>query len=82
MCDMVLDWTMDKFLKDGGVPKFIERMATGMGIEEQRVNVVRVYEGSVNIQYVLDFDVDNSTGELKTDDQYLTEFYNEKYKTE
>jgi len=46
-----MNWTMSEFFKDGGTTKFMDRIATSLGIKVANVKVVSVYQGSVVVDF-------------------------------
>lgn len=51
MTKVRLEWTLAEFYADGGVTRFVDRMAASLGISANRIKTVAVYEGSVIIDY-------------------------------
>ena len=50
-----MDWTMAEFFADGGTTRFVDRLASSLGIASHRIKVVAVYTGSV----ILDFQIES-----------------------
>jgi len=46
-----MDWTMAEFFSDGGTTRFVDRLASSLGISAHRVKVVAVYKGSVVVDF-------------------------------
>lgn len=53
MTKVRLEWTLEEFYADGGVTRFVDRMAAALDISANRIKTVAVYEGSV----IVDFEV-------------------------
>lgn len=47
MTKVRLEWSLAEFYADGGVTRFVDRMAASLGISAHRIKTVAVYEGSV-----------------------------------
>jgi len=56
MSKIRMEWTMEEFYKDGGVTRFVDRMAASLGIPSYRIKTVAVYEGSVIIDFAIEAD--------------------------
>ena len=56
MTKVRLEWTLAEFYADGGVTRFVDRMAASLGISAHRIKTVAVYEGSVIIEYEIAVD--------------------------
>ena len=41
-----MEWSLDEFYANGGVTRFVDRMAASLGISAHRIKTVAVYEGS------------------------------------
>jgi len=54
MTKVRLDWTLEDFYADGGVTRFVDRLAASLGIDAYRIKTVAVYEGSVIIDFFID----------------------------
>lgn len=54
MARLRMDWTMTEFWSQGGTTRFVDRLASVLGISAHRIKVVSVYEGSV----ILDVQID------------------------
>lgn len=59
-----MNWTMAEFFSDGGTTRFVDRLASSLGIPSYRIKVVSVYEGSV----VFDFAVEQEPVATTTTD--------------
>lgn len=60
-----MDWSMDEFFSNGGTTRFVDRLASSLGIDSYRIKVVSVYKGSV----VVDFQIETPTqAETKKDE--------------
>jgi len=46
-----MEWTMDEFFSNGGTTKFVDRVASSLGIHASTIKIVSVYEGSVVLNY-------------------------------
>jgi len=60
-----MDWSMAEFFADGGTTRFVDRLASSLGIDAFRVKVVSMYEGSVVVDFVIETPAVVAT---KTDD--------------
>lgn len=49
-----LDWTLEEFYSDGGTSRFVDRLASVLGIHKSRVKIVAVYEGSVIVEFFVE----------------------------
>jgi len=49
-----LEWTLSEFYADGGVTRFIDRLASSLGIHRSRIKTVTVSEGSVIIDFFVE----------------------------
>lgn len=56
MTKVRLEWTLAEFYADGGVTRFVDRMAASLGISAHRIKTVAVYEGSVIIDFAIEAD--------------------------
>ena len=65
MTKVRLEWTLKDFYAQGGVTRFIDRMAASLGVPSYRVKTVAVYEGSVIIDFIVESD-ENETPEEQT----------------
>lgn len=54
MTKVRLDWTLDAFYADGGVTRFVDRVAASLGIPAYRIKTVAVYEGSVIVDFLIE----------------------------
>ena len=45
-----LDWTKEEYFWDGGSTRFVDRLASSLGIHASEIKVVAVWEGSVWVQ--------------------------------
>ena len=61
MTKVRLEWTLKEFYADGGVTRFVDRLAASLGISANRIKTVTVYEGSV----ILDFEIISDPKESK-----------------
>lgn len=52
-CMVRMEWTFAEFFFDGGTTKFVDRLASSLGIHGSDIKVVAVYEGSVIIEYLV-----------------------------
>jgi len=48
-----MEWTFAEFFFDGGTTRFIDRLASSLGIHFSEIKIVSVYEGSVIIDYFI-----------------------------
>ena len=64
MTKVRLEWTLAEFYADGGVTRFVDRMAAALDINANRIKTVAVYEGSV----IVDFEV-SKHGAMDTESQ-------------
>jgi len=53
MVSVRLDWTLAEFYADGGVDKFVDRMAAVLGINASQIKTVAVYTGSVIVEIMV-----------------------------
>lgn len=60
-----LDWTLAAFYADGGVTRFVDRVAASLGIPAYRIKTVAVYEGSVIVDFLIEAE-DLTEEEAKT----------------
>ena len=60
-----MEWSLDEFYANGGVTRFVDRMAASLGISAHRIKTVAVYEGStvVDTQIVPEEDSNQSAEE-------------------
>lgn len=49
-----MDWTMEEFWADGGTTRFIDRLASALGIDAFRIKIVQVYRGSVIVGFSIE----------------------------
>jgi len=49
-----MDWSMADFFADGGTTRFVDRLASSLGIASHRVKVVSIYEGSVVVDFAIE----------------------------
>ena len=49
-----MDWTMSEFFADGGTTRFVDRLASSLGIASHRIKVVSIYEGSVVVDFAIE----------------------------
>lgn len=71
-----LEWTLKAFFQEDGIGKFTDRMAAVLGIHRADLKVVKVYEGSV----IVEFEV---TAEESDEDPIATlQLIEKKFKTE
>jgi len=64
-----LEWTLSEFYADGGVTRFIDRLASSLGIHASRIKTVQVREGSV----IIDFFIESETTSDEDADQAQSE---------
>jgi hypothetical protein len=48
-----LEWTFAEFYAGGGTTKFIDRLASSLGIHGSEIKIVSVYEGSLILDYAV-----------------------------
>jgi len=48
-----LEWTFADFFASGGTTKFVDRLASSLGIHGSEIKIVSVYEGSLIIDYFI-----------------------------
>ena len=65
MTKVRLEWNIDDFYRDGGVEKFIERMAEALGVPADKIKVVAAYRGSVIIDFLVEADEDQTPEEAE-----------------
>ena len=53
-----MEWSLDGFFKSGGTTRFVDRLASVLGIHASTIKVVSVYEGSLVIDYEIEEDDD------------------------
>lgn len=46
-----MEWTMKKFFDKGGTTAFVDRLCASLGIHASTVKVMRVFEGSLGVDY-------------------------------
>ena len=75
-----MDWTMNEFFAEGGTTRFVDRLASSLGIDAFRIKVVSIYEGSVVVDFAIEQEevaatTTDSTGATvtKSADQIATE---------
>jgi len=68
MTKVRLEWTLADFYADGGVTRFVDRMAASLGISAHRIKTVAVYEGSVIIEFEVQKLTDTETDEEATNE--------------
>lgn len=68
MTKVRLEWTLAEFYADGGVTRFVDRMAASLGISAHRIKTVAVYEGSVIIEFEVEKITDSETEEEAQDE--------------
>jgi len=49
-----MDWTMSEFFADGGTTRFVDRLASSLGIDSFRIKVVSIYTGSVVVDFAIE----------------------------
>lgn len=49
-----MDWSMAEFFADGGTTRFVDRLASSLGIDTFRIKVVSIYEGSVVVDFAIE----------------------------
>jgi hypothetical protein len=54
-----LNWTLNDFYGSGGTTKFVDRIASSLGVKVANVKVVSVYQGSVFVDFHV---VDDANG--------------------
>lgn len=69
MTKVRLDWTLAAFYADGGVTRFVDRMAASLGIAAHRIKTVAVYEGSVIVDFYVEALVTEDDDEESTASQ-------------
>ena len=57
MTKVRLEWTLKEFYADGGVNRFVDRLAASLGISAYRISTVAVYYGSVVVEFAIDAEV-------------------------
>lgn len=63
MTKVRLEWTLADFYADGGVTRFVDRMAAALGVPAHRIKTVAVYEGSVIVDFEILANEDAETAE-------------------
>ncbi len=48
-----MSWTLAEFYADGGTTRFVDRLAASLGIDSSSIQVTAVYEGSVQIEFLI-----------------------------
>lgn len=48
-----MNWTFSGFFASGGTTKFMDRVASSLGIKPANIKIVSVYEGSVVVDYAI-----------------------------
>lgn len=56
-----LSWTLKEFFNDGGTTKFMDRIASSLGIKPANIKIVSVYQGSVIVDFQI---IDDEAGTL------------------
>lgn len=65
MSKVRLDWTLEEFYASGGVVSFTDRVAGALGIHASNIKTVAVYEGSVVIDFFVEWNEGDSAEEDK-----------------
>ena len=60
MTKVRMEWTLAEFYDNGGVTRFVDRLAASLGINANRIKTVAVYEGSTIVDFVIEEDEDAS----------------------
>jgi hypothetical protein len=70
-----LRWSLAEFYADGGVTRFVDRLASSLGIHRSKIKTVAVYEGSVIIDFFIesDFNSDEDPDKAENELQSLTD---------
>lgn len=66
-CSVRMKWTITDFFAAGGTTKFVDRLASSLGIFASQIKIVSLYEGSL----VVDYDIvsqNNDANEEETDE--------------
>jgi hypothetical protein len=48
-----MNWTVSGFFASGGTTKFMDRVASSLGIKPVNIKIVSVYEGSVVVDFTV-----------------------------
>jgi len=48
-----MDWTLAAFFADGGTTRFVDRLASSLGIHASNIKIVAVYQGSVIVDFAI-----------------------------
>jgi hypothetical protein len=59
MTKVRMEWSLAEFYSNGGVTRFVDRLAASLGINANRIKTVAVYEGST----IVDFTIESEEGE-------------------
>lgn len=63
-----LQWTLEEFYAAGGVTRFIDRLASSLGIHRSRIKTMDVYEGSVIVDFFIESDYSSNDEPEKAQD--------------
>ena len=55
-----MDWTLESFYADGGVTRFVDRLAAVLNIHSSRIRTVACYEGSVIVDFFISSEAQTS----------------------
>lgn len=75
MTKVRMQWTLEEFYSNGGVTRFVDRLAASLGINANRIKTVAVYEGSTIVDFVIEEDEDaaeSDTGDAAAELAELT----------
>ena len=56
-----MDWSMSEFFAEGGTTRFVDRLATSLGVASHRIKVVSIYEGSVVVDFAIESEAPATT---------------------
>ena len=65
MTKVRMEWTLAEFYGNGGVTRFVDRLAASLGINANRIKTVAVYEGSTVVDFTIEADENDSLAAIK-----------------
>lgn len=68
-----MDWTLSAFFAEGGTTRFVDRLASALGIHASNIKIVAVYQGSVIVDFAIINDDANPIDSLQQVGDLLTE---------
>jgi len=64
-CSVRMKWTMTEFFASGGTTKFVDRLASSLGIFASQIKIVSLFEGSL----VIDYDILSKSDDTNDEDE-------------